>query len=157
MSYYIYIYKGLYMNNTKLFLGLALAGIYATCGACEDANFYRDRENILPVASPVEVVEFEEVPEDNSSDRRLADLYGECYKNDNAQACQQLLALAEKKNLIDKLLSSKIIIAQWHTINIHEKTIQNFNELNRRRNNRINKRAKKAREKELSEKLNKEN
>jgi len=159
------------MNNTRLFLGLAVAGIYAACGACEDANFYRDGENILPVASPVEVVVFEEVPENGSSAQRLHEIFQECYQNNNAQAWQQLLAIIEKKIFLDKQIilgvfqqQQATIAAQQQTIAGHEQTIardketiDNFNELNRRRNNRINKRAKEAREKELSEKLNKEN
>lgn len=144
------------MNNTKLFLGLALAGIYAACGACEDANFYRDGENILPVASPVEVVVFEEIPENGSARDRLTDLFNECYRNDNASACQEIIAFTEKKALIDKLILLNELGSKQRTIDTQQDTIDNFNEINRRRNARIQAR-KEAREKELSDTLNKEN
>lgn len=135
------------MKNT-IFLGLALAIIHPTYAVCEDVNWDC---NISLVDSLAEIKQ-----EDYLSDKTLASFFSECYKKNNAQACQQLLALAEKKNLIDKLILSRMIIAQQQTIDTHEETIQNFNELNRRRNERINKR-KEAKERELSNKLNNEN
>jgi len=151
------------MKNTKLFLSLAAAVIYSACGACEDANFYRDGEDILPVASTVEVVIFEEAPQHDTARDRFTDLFTECYKNDNARACQEIIAFTEKKLLINEL----ILLNELHskqqelnhkqgTIDTQRETIDVLNELNRRRNERINKRRE-AGERELLNKLNNEN
>ncbi len=144
------------MKNRRLFLGLAAVVIHSICGACEDANFFESLENTVSADSNVKVVIFEKTPQDDATRDRFTDLFSECYKNNNVQACQEIIAFTEKKALIDKLILLNQLNDKQCTINIQRETIEIFNELNRRKNERNNKK-KEARERELSNKLNNEN
>ncbi len=133
------------MKNTKLLFGFAAAAIHCMSVACEDGNI-----NTSLMVCPVEITEFDEVPEHHFSGEELYNLLKiECYRNNNPQACQQLLAFAEKKIIMTQAILNTQLQQKQQTIEIYEAA-------EKRRAERRSKR-KEAEEKELSNKLNKEN
>lgn len=131
-----------YMKNSKIFLGLAAAGISFVCGACEDGG---TNTALVPI---VEHVVFEEVrPEDEAPDTKLKALFEGCYRNKDVQACQDLIAFAEYKMFMEKMekvILARIIAEKQQTIDTYEATINNFNERDSRRSERKVKKARKV-------------
>ena len=120
------------MKNTRLFLGLAIAAVHSVSVACEDGNI-----NATLIVSPVEVVEFNEGPENNASPEELYHLLmTECYRNNNAQACQYLLAFAEKKMIKTQAILYAQLEQKQQTIETQEEIIKTFNESEKRRTER---------------------
>ncbi len=110
-------------------------------------NYATEQQNENNDTMPIEITIFGEIVppmrdnEGNSSRVKPDDFFNDCYRNNDAQACQKLIALAAFTAISERARFQGAIAEQGKTIATHEKTINNFNEIERRRSVRIAVRA----------------
>ena len=112
-----------------------------------------------PVASVGEIIDIDFVrdAEDNDDENddqqtALKKLFYDCYRSNDATACQHVIALmsykiADEKNAAGKIISSQqeTIASQQNTIKSLSSTVDTYNEIEKRRTERImSRRAKRA-------------
>jgi hypothetical protein len=108
---------------------------------CAADSYAAQMEQESTALVPVSSGELEEMPclfddEEYKSPINLHELFNDCYRGNNASACQQLLALASYATRAERAALHKIIADQQGTLATHERTINSFNKMHEKKSAR---------------------